>query len=344
MILLTQVGESTERAMALEEGADDYLNKPFDPHELVARIRAVLRRARPGQPPLAAAQRLACGDLVLDRRSRRAYIGSQEAEPDPQGGGPARVHDDPSRRTAHPRPAARTPSGAGTIRPARAPWTRASPNCGARWAMTPPTRSTLRPCPGRAIALWARWRPCHEMAGWVTRPGPGRRGAGDRDACAGRRPRCAIPILYLRGDLGTVAVLAGLGTVTWLAAGLVTLGMVGRAAREQHIADSTQSQARGGAAPVSAAPGPRTQEPAHGDPGRPGQRGRRLDARPSSSRRPWTSVQAQALRLSRLTADLRKLAELETRPLERAPVDVAELLQEVLSVAQEQPQAATQRS
>jgi DNA-binding response OmpR family regulator len=40
VILLTQVGESIERAMALEEGADDYLNKPFDPHELVARIRA----------------------------------------------------------------------------------------------------------------------------------------------------------------------------------------------------------------------------------------------------------------------------------------------------------------
>jgi DNA-binding response OmpR family regulator len=52
VILLTQVGESTERAMALEEGADDYLNKPFDPHELVARMRAVLRRARAGQPPL----------------------------------------------------------------------------------------------------------------------------------------------------------------------------------------------------------------------------------------------------------------------------------------------------
>jgi DNA-binding response OmpR family regulator len=43
-ILLTQVGESAERALALEEGADDYLNKPFDPHELLARIRAVLDR------------------------------------------------------------------------------------------------------------------------------------------------------------------------------------------------------------------------------------------------------------------------------------------------------------
>jgi DNA-binding response OmpR family regulator len=48
VIMLTQVGSSAERAMSLEEGADDYLNKPFDPYELVARIRAVLHRARPG--------------------------------------------------------------------------------------------------------------------------------------------------------------------------------------------------------------------------------------------------------------------------------------------------------
>jgi DNA-binding response OmpR family regulator len=78
VILLTQVGESTERAMALEEGADDYLNKPFDPHELVARVRAVMRRARPGQPPLASAEHLVSGDLRLDRRSRRAYMGPEE--------------------------------------------------------------------------------------------------------------------------------------------------------------------------------------------------------------------------------------------------------------------------
>lgn len=78
IILLTQVGESTERAMALEEGADDYLNKPFDPHELVARIRAVLRRARPGQPPLASAPRLVSSELCLDRQARRARLGSEE--------------------------------------------------------------------------------------------------------------------------------------------------------------------------------------------------------------------------------------------------------------------------
>jgi len=74
VILLTQVGESAERAMALEEGADDYLNKPFDPHELVARIRSVLRRSRQGQPPLSAAWRLTCGSLIIDRRARRASL------------------------------------------------------------------------------------------------------------------------------------------------------------------------------------------------------------------------------------------------------------------------------
>ena len=78
IILLTQVGEATERAMALEEGADDYLNKPFDPHELTARIRAVLRRARPGKPPLAAARQLTSGDLRLDRQARRVWIGERE--------------------------------------------------------------------------------------------------------------------------------------------------------------------------------------------------------------------------------------------------------------------------
>ena len=78
VILLTQVGEAFERAVALEEGADDYINKPFEPHELVARIRAVLRRAKPGKPPLAAAWQLTCGDLSFDRRARRAYLHSEE--------------------------------------------------------------------------------------------------------------------------------------------------------------------------------------------------------------------------------------------------------------------------
>ncbi|NUM45411.1 MAG: response regulator transcription factor [Anaerolineales bacterium] len=78
VILLTQISGTAERIMALEEGADDYLNKPFDPHELIARIRAVLRRARPGQPPLSAAETLASGPLRFDRRSRRVYLQNKE--------------------------------------------------------------------------------------------------------------------------------------------------------------------------------------------------------------------------------------------------------------------------
>ncbi len=74
VILLTQVGGSTERAIALEEGADDYLNKPFDPHELLARLRAVLRRARPGRRPLSASPALRAGSLRMDRVSRRAWL------------------------------------------------------------------------------------------------------------------------------------------------------------------------------------------------------------------------------------------------------------------------------
>jgi DNA-binding response OmpR family regulator len=77
IILLTQVGEATERALALEEGADDYLNKPFDPYELLARIRAVLRRVRPGQPALASAWMLVTGELALDRRARRVTLATK---------------------------------------------------------------------------------------------------------------------------------------------------------------------------------------------------------------------------------------------------------------------------
>ena len=78
IILLTNVGESYERSAALDEGADDYLNKPFDPQELLSRVRAVLRRSVPGEQPLSTAERLRSGDLVLDRSARRVWLDDTE--------------------------------------------------------------------------------------------------------------------------------------------------------------------------------------------------------------------------------------------------------------------------
>jgi two-component system, OmpR family, sensor kinase len=63
----------------------------------------------------------------------------------------------------------------------------------------------------------------------------------------------------------------------------------------------------------------------------------------SSRQEAVESVEAQALRLSRLSADLRKLAELETRPLEQSRVNIVALLQEVFNIAQDQPGAGERR-
>lgn len=78
VILLTQVTGTAQRIMAIEEGADDYLNKPFDPQELVVRIRAVLRRTQAGKQPLRSSRRLRSRDVVLDRSTRRVFVGDQE--------------------------------------------------------------------------------------------------------------------------------------------------------------------------------------------------------------------------------------------------------------------------
>lgn len=78
VILLTQVGDADERAFALEEGADDYLNKPFNTHELIARIHSVLRRAKLNAPPLTTASRLTSGTVMLDRTARRVFVEGTE--------------------------------------------------------------------------------------------------------------------------------------------------------------------------------------------------------------------------------------------------------------------------
>ncbi len=84
VILLTQVTGTAQRIMALEEGADDYLNKPFDPQELVVRIRAVLRRTQTGKQSLRSTRRLKSRYTVLDRSTRRVYLHGREVSLTPK--------------------------------------------------------------------------------------------------------------------------------------------------------------------------------------------------------------------------------------------------------------------
>ena len=63
IIMVTAKGEETDRVVGLEMGADDYLVKPFSPRELVARLRAVLRRRAEPAPE---AERIVAGDLAVD--------------------------------------------------------------------------------------------------------------------------------------------------------------------------------------------------------------------------------------------------------------------------------------
>jgi DNA-binding response OmpR family regulator len=69
VIMLTAKGEETDRVVGLELGADDYVTKPFSPREVVARVRAVLRRAG-GKDAARKAEVLAFGDLELDGHRR----------------------------------------------------------------------------------------------------------------------------------------------------------------------------------------------------------------------------------------------------------------------------------
>ena len=66
IIMLTARAEESERIVGLELGADDYLAKPFSPNELVARVRALLRRAQRGAAPADGGQLVRYGPIVVD--------------------------------------------------------------------------------------------------------------------------------------------------------------------------------------------------------------------------------------------------------------------------------------
>ena len=79
VLMLTAKGDPTDRIIGLEIGADDYLPKPFEPRELLARVRAVLRRRADG-PRTDAAMLLRFGSLAIDRDARTVQVAGAACE------------------------------------------------------------------------------------------------------------------------------------------------------------------------------------------------------------------------------------------------------------------------
>ncbi|KZD12771.1 phosphate regulon transcriptional regulator PhoB [Oceanibaculum pacificum] len=74
IIMLTARGEEGDRIRGLNAGADDYVTKPFSPSELLARVRAVMRRSRPA----ADAETLRCGDIIMDIAAHKTRRGERD--------------------------------------------------------------------------------------------------------------------------------------------------------------------------------------------------------------------------------------------------------------------------
>jgi two-component system response regulator CpxR len=87
VMMLTARGDEVDRIVGLEIGADDYLPKPFNPRELIARIQAILRRARPARADGAALStetgapaRIGVGDVEVDTGTRQVWRGGEAVE------------------------------------------------------------------------------------------------------------------------------------------------------------------------------------------------------------------------------------------------------------------------
>jgi two-component system, OmpR family, response regulator len=80
IIMLTARDGEVDRVLGLELGADDYVTKPFSPRELVARVKAVLRRAEPDEAPAVDDERLSLGPVRIDVARRDVLVGEQPVE------------------------------------------------------------------------------------------------------------------------------------------------------------------------------------------------------------------------------------------------------------------------
>ncbi len=77
ILMLTARDEDVDKIIGLEVGADDYLTKPFNPRELVARVKSILRRSTPDRREVASAQ-IQHGDLVVDAGRREVKVADEE--------------------------------------------------------------------------------------------------------------------------------------------------------------------------------------------------------------------------------------------------------------------------
>jgi len=77
VIMLTALGLESDRVVGLEQGADDYVVKPFSPKELTLRVTRLLQRLGTAEPPRDPGLRLTDGDLIIDTRARTAQLGDE---------------------------------------------------------------------------------------------------------------------------------------------------------------------------------------------------------------------------------------------------------------------------